>query len=182
MDSSDILTLIEKDPWMMEILRTVEVLDLRDWWIGAGFVRGKVWDHLHGYKKRTPLPDIDIIYFDPKAVPIEDEVRIWKIVKNKYPDLKWSVTNTAFRHIRTGSLPYKNSSDCLSHWVETATCVGVSLKDGNLSLTAPLGTLDLTSLILRPTDDYRNGKEMKKRIKEKLWLRKWPKLKVILRK
>src|SRR3990167_2279381 len=64
MTEKDIIHIIREDEWMMSVLRIAEGLHLPDWWIGAGFVRSKVWDHLHGYKERTPLPDVDIIYFD----------------------------------------------------------------------------------------------------------------------
>jgi hypothetical protein len=179
MTSSDIKTLIKQDTWMMEILEEVELLNLPDWWIGAGFVRGKVWDYLHGFKNKTDLPDIDIIYFDPKGNNGEDEKKIWVKLKAKHPQFKWSVTNTAFRHLKRESEPYKSSSDCLAHWVETATCIGVSLKNGKLFLTAPHGIEDLVNLIVRSTEDFKDGKEMQKRIKEKQWLIKWPKLKVV---
>lgn len=36
-------------------------LALPDWWIGAGFVRSKVWDMLHKYTKRTPLGIDDLV-------------------------------------------------------------------------------------------------------------------------
>ena len=163
----------------MEILAEVEKLNLPDWWVGAGFVRGKVWDYLHNFKNKTALPDIDIIYFDPKGNNGEDEKIIWTKLKVKYPQYKWSVTNAAFRHLKRNSKPYKSSSDCLSHWVETATCIGVSLKKGKLFLTTPHGIDDLVNLIIRPTEDFKDGKEMQRRIKEKQWLSKWPKLKVI---
>lgn len=56
--------LIAADSWMMEIIATVERLELPDSWICAGFIRSKVWDYLHHYESRTPLGDIDVIYFD----------------------------------------------------------------------------------------------------------------------
>jgi hypothetical protein len=60
----DIIDLIRSDEWMMEILRAAKTLQLPDWWICAGFVRSKIWDVLHGFSKRTPLSDVDLIYFD----------------------------------------------------------------------------------------------------------------------
>jgi hypothetical protein len=60
-----ITALIEADAWMMNLLRVVKNLKLPDWWICAGFVRSKIWDTLHNYEARTPLADIDVIYFDP---------------------------------------------------------------------------------------------------------------------
>ncbi len=177
---NDILHLIEEDEWMMDILRTVESLELPDWWIGAGFVRSKVWDYLHGYKKRTPLPDIDIVYFNPNS-PKDAEKTYWAKMKNKFPQEKWSMTNTALRHLRNGrKAPYKNSSEALSEWVETATGIGVSLREGKLLMTAPNGIEDLVNLILRPTKAWEDRREeFEKRIEEKDWLKKWPKLRVL---
>lgn len=61
----DILNLIEKDEWMMNILHIAEKLNFPDWVIGAGFVRNKVWDSLHGYsKKEVETNDIDLVYYD----------------------------------------------------------------------------------------------------------------------
>lgn len=60
----DILRIIRQDKWMMEMLIHVKQLNLPDWWICAGFIRSKIWDTLHDFNVRTPLPDIDVIYFD----------------------------------------------------------------------------------------------------------------------
>jgi len=40
----DISKIIEADDWMMDVLRAAEKLQLPDWWIGAGFLRNKIWD------------------------------------------------------------------------------------------------------------------------------------------
>ena len=64
-DKKDIISLIREDQWMMELLRLTSSLNLPDWWICAGFIRSKIWDTLHHFNDRTPLSDIDVIYFDP---------------------------------------------------------------------------------------------------------------------
>lgn len=61
---ADIIQLVQDDPWMMDILENARSLQLPDWWVCAGFVRSKVWDMIHNFEKRTPLPDVDVIYFD----------------------------------------------------------------------------------------------------------------------
>ena len=48
----------------MEQLRAVRSLALPDWCIAAGFLRNRVWDHLHGIAPARPPVDIDVIYFD----------------------------------------------------------------------------------------------------------------------
>ncbi len=42
----DILALVAGDAWMMGALEAVAALGLPDAWIGAGFLRGAVWDRL----------------------------------------------------------------------------------------------------------------------------------------
>ena len=161
-------------------------LHLPDWWIGAGFVRSKVWDELHGYTKRTPLPDIDFIYFDPTDFSSEEmgresttaEVRYEQLLRVQRPEIHWSVTNQARMHVFHKDLPYKNSEEAIAHWVETATCIAVTLTDsGELTLIAPQGISDLMNLTLRPTPGaYADTKTFDARIKKKEWLIKWPKL------
>ena len=59
----ELTEIIESDILMIDILKIVRGLELNDCWIGAGFVRNKVWDEKHGMK-RTELNDVDVIYFD----------------------------------------------------------------------------------------------------------------------
>ena len=61
----DILALIRDDPWMMDVLKMVRQRQLPGSWGGAGFIRRKIWDTLHGFEEPTPLNDIDILLFDP---------------------------------------------------------------------------------------------------------------------
>lgn len=181
MKEKDIINLVRNDKWMMEILKEVESLALNDWWIGAGFVRSRVWDSVHQYKKLTPIPDIDIIYFNPEVEPVVDEKRIWSLLKKKFPETKWSVTNEAYRHLKLNRKPYASSSEALSEWVETATCIGVRIKDSKIILTAPWGIKDLVNLMLRPTKLYEDRLDVfYERIEKKEWLKKWPKLKIVI--
>lgn len=190
--NKDIIKIIQDDIWMMNILKTVKKLNLPDWWIGAGFVRSKVWDSLHNYKVRTPMSsasDIDVIYFDKddfseneiKFETTQKEEHYEKLLKMCLPSLNWSVTNQARMHLFHGEKPYKSSEDALGQWVETATCIGVRLdQDDNLILTAPRGIGDLVNLILRPTSDANNSIDLfYERVNKKQWLKKWPKLTII---
>ncbi len=72
MTEEDILNLIRKDERMMNILRLAEKLNFPDWVIGAGFVRNKVWDYLHGFDgKEVNANDIDLVYYDPKGKKVK---------------------------------------------------------------------------------------------------------------
>jgi len=181
MNEQDIIKIIENDPWRMDVLRAVRSLDLPDWLIGAGFVRNPIWDNLHGYKKQTPLNDIDVAYFDQSDLSEEKESAYQDKLK-EIIDANWSVTNQArMAKINNQNKSYISTEDAIAHWPETATAIGVTLlKNGRLKLTAPYGIDDLNSLNLRMSPEFGDGKDaFEKRIIKKRWLLKWPKLKIV---
>ncbi len=53
----EVQRLLLTDPLRMQALLAVRDLQLPDAWIGAGFVRDAVWDHLHGYGQRPVTGD-----------------------------------------------------------------------------------------------------------------------------
>jgi hypothetical protein len=178
---ADIIEYIKNDSWMMSIMKMVQELNLPDWWIGAGFVRNRVWDYLHNYASHTPLNDVDVIYFDPEAKSEEVEKQMEDLLKEKDPDVNWSVKNQARMADMRGDGPYTNAEDGLSRWVETATCIGVRLEGReDLKLAAPLGIDDLIQLILRYNPKSKLDKKLfYDRIESKNWLKTWPNLHVI---
>ncbi len=182
-DDSDILALVAADAWMMAALGAVAGLGLPDCWIGAGFPRGAVWDRLHGYPSRTPLGDIDVVYFDPKAPDPAAEVALERRLSEDLPGLPWSVKNQARMHLRNGDAPYRDCADALAHWLETPTAVALRLNPaGGPELLAPLGTRDLLALVVRPTPHARAHElrlaAYRARLEKKNWLAKWPRLRV----
>ena len=182
MTESDILALIKSDPWMMKVLEIASSLNLPDWMIGAGFVRNKVWDYLCGYTNaEVPTADIDLIYFNDSDTQ-EYVEKAYDEQLSKMLDINWSVKNQARMHIKHNrTLPYKDTFEALSEWVETPTCIAVRLEpNGELILFAPHGITDLVNLIVRPTPSHAQDLDtFWGRVKSKHWLEKWPKLKVI---
>ena len=71
--SSQLKEIIRKEKWLMNLLVSVRELGLPDWYLAAGVIRNTVWDVLHGYKKHTPLNDIDVVYFYPKKKFLEQD-------------------------------------------------------------------------------------------------------------
>lgn len=179
----DILRLIEEDEWRMKILRAAAELRLPDWWIGAGFIRAKVWDVLHEYENRTPLGDIDLIYFDPsnldETVEKEYDRRLFQLM----PDVPWSVKNQARMHLVNGDMPYESSIDALMHWPDTPTCVAVKIDEtGALVFEAPYGISDIVTMIARPSPKFTRRIEVfRDRMKRKNWPAKWPKVRIMER-
>ena len=181
MDESDILDLVRSDEWMMGVLRAAASLDLPGWMIGAGFVRNKVWDHLHGFTNaQVPTADIDLIYFDPLDVHESTEKEFDRRL-GAICDVNWSAKNQARMHEVTGDAPFRSAEDGLAHWVEKATCVAVTLKGGEPRLIAPHGIGDLVNLIVRPSPGFTRDIAMfQTRVAAKRWLETWPRLRVVL--
>ena len=178
MTEQDILNLISKDKWMMKILYIAKKLDLPDWIVGAGFVRNRVWDHLHGYNKpKVDTADIDLVYYDPNGNDQKADEELSERLK-KETGIEWEVVNEAYAHKWNNLPPYKSTEDALSQWPETVTAIGVRLKNGKLKLVAPYGISDLVNLIIRPSPKFADISKVKERVKYKKWLEKWPKLKI----
>jgi hypothetical protein len=180
MTETDILNLIKNDKWMMGILRNAEELNLPDWVIGAGFVRNKVWDYLHGFNRpQVDTNDIDLIYFDPNGNDEEADDELSKKVSSETRVI-WEIVNIKYSHEWDNIPPHKSVEDVLAHWPETASTVGVKIENGNLKIIAPYGINDLVDLIIRRSPRFEAGIErVKERAEQKHWLEKWPKLKFV---
>ncbi|WP_026581308.1 nucleotidyltransferase family protein [Bacillus sp. J33] len=181
----DIVKAIKEDEWMMNLLKAVKKLDLPDWWICAGFVRSKIWDILHNFTVRTPLPDIDVIYFDPEQINELEEKKLEEKLLLLVPDIPWSVKNQARMHIRNKMAPYSSSVDAISKFTETVTALGVKLDEkDNVILTAPWGITDVVNLEVKPTPYYSEANARinfyEHRIKKKNWKLTWDKVKIYL--
>ena len=181
LNEADIIGLIKKDAWMMEVLSAARELRLPDWWICAGFVRSKVWDTLHGFSKRTPVPDIDLIYFDTQYIDEMEDIQWEEQIKRSYPQLPWSVKNEGRMHLRNHLPPYTSSTDAISKFPETASALGVKLDEKDqLILTAPHGVDDVLQMKVRPTPFFKETKERlaiyEERIMKKNWKAIWTKI------
>ncbi|WP_229695991.1 nucleotidyltransferase family protein [Paenibacillus albidus] len=174
----DIIEAVQADPWMMDILRAVRSLELPDWWVCAGFVRSKIWDVQHGFTDPTPLPDVDVIYFD-ETDSHEKVEKEWEAkLSNLKADVPWSVKNQARMHLLNNQSPYTSSTDAMSRFPETATALGISL-DGQdrLILAAPHGIDDVVNMLIRPTPDFAPSQPLafiyEQRIAKKNWGTIW---------
>lgn len=164
----------------MAMLRLARQLGLPDWAIGAGFVRNLVWDHLCGFEQRTPLNDVDVVYFDSADTGRDAEIVAEAQLAAWDPGQSWSVRNMARMHVRNGDAAYRDTADAIGHWLETPTAVAVTLAaDGRLRLIAPHGAGDLLAGRVRPTPSGRRKiGEYRARVTEKSWTAHWPRLRI----
>ncbi len=177
-DEAEIRRCIENDDWMMRALLKVTALELPDCWIGAGFVRNKVWDLRHGYATRTPLNDVDVIYFDRHHISPDVDRELENRLCQADATVPWSVRNQARMHLRNDGAPYRSTADAVSYWPETATCVAVRWREkAGLELLAPYGFFDLVDLIVRPSPAFAHKVDIHRmRVRAKNWRALWPKL------
>lgn len=179
----DIIQLVREDEWMMDVLKTAKSIQLPDWWVCAGFVRSKIWDVLHGFDERTPLPDVDVIYFDESNIDEAEEKKWEEMLKRINPEIPWSVKNEARMHLAGNLPPYSSAVDAISKFPETATALGLSLDEqNNVVLAAPCGIEDVVQLVLQPTPFFKQtearAKIYEERMAKKNWKRTWNKIKV----
>src|SRR5437867_8341564 len=120
--------LIGSDTWMTECLRAVERLKLPDWYIAAGFLRNAIWDFLHEKTTRTPLNDVDVVYYDPANLSEVSEQKFEAALQVRLPRVKWQVGNQARMHISNGHMPYRDNEHAMANWPEIPNCVGVRFE------------------------------------------------------
>lgn len=169
--------IIAEDPVGMEQLRAARALSLPDWCIAAGFVRNRVWDHLHGISPPRPAADVDVLYYDAADLSQETERAFEARLEGILP-APWQVRNQARMHLWKNVPQHTSTSDAMLYWLETVTVVGVRLEaDDSLSVIAPLGTDDLLGLRCRPTAFGRAQRsDYDARVAGKRWRELWPKV------
>ncbi|WP_341501814.1 nucleotidyltransferase family protein [Gallaecimonas sp. GXIMD4217] len=167
--------ILTADAWRRACLEAAAELALPDWAIGAGFVRNAIWDELHGHTEATPLNDLDLIYFDPHDRSPERDRALEARLSALLP-APWSVKNQARMHLKHGHAPYRGSLQALGQWVEVATCVGVRLEGGRCRFLAPFGLGDNFRLLIRANPLNPRPELVRRRIREKGWLTRWPRL------
>jgi hypothetical protein len=172
--------IIAQDPVGMKQLRAVRTLALPDWCIAAGFVRNRVWDHLHGISPPRPPADIDVLYYDRADLSKQTEQAFEARLAELLP-APWQVRNQARMHAWKKVPPHRDTADAMTCWLETVTAVGVRLEaDDSLTVIAPLGTDDLLGLRCRPTAFGRARlDEYEARIASKGWRTLWPKVRFL---
>jgi hypothetical protein len=179
--TSQVRAILRADPFRWYLLEVVHALNLPDSWIGAGFVRNAVWDHLHDRPPSPPVGDVDVIWHDPRRTDPAEDIEHEAVLCAAEPSIAWSVKNQARMHGRNGDAPYASATEAMRYWPETATAVAVRLQgSGNCEIAAPLGFDDLLVLILRPTPRFFSEKRSiyEDRLRTKGWTTSWPRLRL----
>jgi uncharacterized protein len=183
MDQAALLQkILLSDTLRQRALQVVARFGLPDCWIGAGFVRDAVWDHLHGFTKRSLTGDVDVIWFSRENSNEDNDLHVEQQLCEEMPELRWSVKNQARMHYRNGDAPYTSVADAMRYWPETATAVAVRFSpSGSIEVNAPFGLNDLFELKLLPTPAFLERKLtiFQDRVTSKCWIERYPQLTVM---
>lgn len=178
---TDVVDFVKRSEDMMRALRVARELNLPNWWVGAGFLRNRLWDEMSGVTG-WDATDVDLVYYDPNDVTAETDWQYDDLLRERDPENNWEVRNQARMHYKNGFEPFTSVEDGIAHWTETATAIGVRLEDDErVRLLFCYGPDDLLEMIARPTP-YLKGERMAifhDRIEKKKWQERWPKLKVV---
>lgn len=179
-----LVTMVTSSERLMAALEAARALELPSWCIGAGAVRSLVWDTLHGFKARSVLGDMDLVYFDPQARPENDAALAHRLC-SVMPDIRWEVTNQAGVHrwfadaLGQEVPPLTSLEEGVATWPEFATCVGVFLnRDGSLGIVAPHGLDDLFHLRVRHNPARASAETYRQRVQGKRFGEQWPLLSI----
>jgi hypothetical protein len=177
---SKLIRILEAREDLVPLFRRVRDLGLMDWYIAAGLIRNTVWDTLHGCNQRSPLNDIDVVYFEPQLLSWDHDESFESRLRAADSRYNWSVKNQARMHIRNGHESYRSMNDALAHWPEVCTAVGVRLnKDDTWTVIAPYGLQDLFSLVIRRSPLFEDREYFLKRIADKGWVNRWKQLTIL---
>lgn len=176
--------IILKNNVLKTILERLEGYGLDNYYVAAGAINQTVFNYYHNNSMDYLIDDYDIVYYD-EDLSYEREDKIIKEINLLCKDLNVSldIKNQARVHLwfenKFGYSIEPNISveDAISKWGSTVTCIGVRLKNNELTIFAPYGLNDLFSLIIRPNKEnfIKKGYEEKTR----KWKQNWPKLTII---
>ena len=176
--------IILKNNVLKTIFVRLEGYGLDNYYVAAGAINQTVFNYYHNNSMNYLIDDYDIVYYD-EDLSYEKEDKIIKEINLLCKDLNVSldIKNQARVHLWFKNKfgysiePNKSVEDAISKWGSTVTCIGVRLKNNELTIFAPYGLNDLFSLIIRPNKEnfIKKGYEEKTR----KWKQNWPKLTII---
>jgi hypothetical protein len=178
--------LIRSSTVLMRALRAARTVNPPDWLIGAGVIRERVWDHLHGFTQPAPSKDVDLAFFDPSSLGSETEREVQRAMVAAVPDISWDVTNQAAVHLWYPKVfgipinPLTSSADAVATWPETATAIGIRLLgDDSIEVVAPCGLDDLFGLICRRNPRWVTKEQYRRRVDSKQIAKRWPRVRIL---
>ena len=126
---------------IMSALKTVDSLNLPNWWLAGGCIRNIFFD--------LPIQDYDVIYFDSSDLNSKIDHEYAKDLEKLDPSKKWNVVNQARIHLWPKSKfgvkieRSLSSEDSIRGFPEKCTCIGLKMLKDKVIVFAPYGVDDL---------------------------------------
>jgi hypothetical protein len=183
MSEAALLSVLRQQPRLVRLLDALVAEPLPDWYVGAGIIYQTWWNHRTGRPLDAWIEDIDLVYFDPTDLSAEAEADIQARLAHLTAPLPLDVSNQARVHRWYPAVfgreipPYTSTADAIATWPTTASSVGLTVRDGELWLLAPLGLDDLLGMIARPNKRLIPRAVFEGKVSR--WRRCWPELTVI---
>ncbi len=178
--------IIRSTEWLMAALTAAREVDAPGWLIGAGAVRAAVWDRLHRFEAPSPVPDIDLGFFDRHDLSPARDREVEAQLAAALPGPTWDAKNQAAVHLwypeKFGRAvePFESAAAAVATWPEFATCVAVRLnRDDSLTIEAPFGLDDLLGMVVRRNPARISLDQYERRLAEKRFPERWPMVRVM---
>ena len=168
---------------LTSIFEKASILDLPDWYLGAGAIAQTVWNHKNGFDLSQGIKDYDLVYFDTDITEKKQSQYIRK-AKEPFGDLPVDIVNEAKVHLwyreQFGKdiLPYTSTESAIDTWPTTATSIGITrTTNGEVKIYAPYGLDDLLSLTVRANKVLISKAVYQQKVEK--WIKVWPSLNII---
>ncbi|WP_428528670.1 nucleotidyltransferase family protein [Roseibium sp.] len=178
--------ILQEIPRVMDILRCIRDLQIRDGWLVSGGIYQTIWNVITDRPLDHGIKDYDVIYFDARDLSYEGEDAVIQQVQSALPDLGElvEVRNQARVHLwyeqRFGR-PYRPldcAMDSLTTYAARTHAVAAQLgKDGQICIRAPFGLANIFAMRLVPNYSQPNPETYAEKAARMKAL--WPELDVI---
>ena len=180
-----LVSVIVMNPDVRTVLDRASILNLPNWYVGAGCIPQTYWNKIHGYRLTDHISDIDLVYYDQQDTSYETEAQYIESAQQLFEDIPVQIDlkNQARVHLWYSSKfeksieQYASVEQAVSSWPTTATTVAITKMDSKYKVYSAYGLTDLFNLVVRPnkvqvTEEVYSSKANK-------WKKHWPKLSII---
>lgn len=183
---SALITIIERQPYLVRLLDGMVELGLPDALLGSGAIYNTVWNVLTGRPPLTGIKDADIVYFDATDLSYAAEDRVIRSAAAHFADLPLpvEVRNQARVHLwfpQKFGMAYprlQSSAEMLGYFATRTHAVGARrTSGGDIEIIAPFGLDDLFSFRLTPNPVLANRATHEAKAARAMAL--WPELKFV---
>jgi len=181
---AQLLEIIKENKSLQLVLDRVNLLGIKNWYVGSGSIAQTVWNVKHGFDPENGIKDYDLVYWDEDTSYEAEDVFIQK-GKEVFKDITIPVEirNQARvhlwyeKHFGYSIEPHDSTETAIDTWPTTATSIGVRKMEDNFKVYSSFGLDDVLDMVVRPNKTKITREIYRNKIDR--WVKAWPKLKVI---